>query len=36
MPGATHFLPMLSPEAVRHTLAAALDADGVASPGSAR
>lgn len=36
VPGATHFLPMLSPDAVRHTLVAALDTDGVASPGSAR
>ncbi len=36
IPGATHFLPMLSPEAVRHTLVAALDSHGVASPGSAR
>ena len=36
VPGATHFLPMLSPHAVREALVAALDADGVASPGSAR
>ena len=36
VPGSTHFLPMLNPDAVRHTLMAALDTDGVASPGSAR
>jgi pimeloyl-ACP methyl ester carboxylesterase len=36
VPGATHFLPMLSPDAVREALVAALDADGVVSPGSAR
>lgn len=36
VPGATHFLPMLSPDAVREALVAALDTDGVASPGSAR
>ncbi len=36
VPGSTHFLPMLNPDAVRHTLMAALDSDGVASPGSAR
>lgn len=34
--GATHFLPMLSPEAVRIALSEQLDADGVASTGSAR
>lgn len=36
VPGATHFLPMLSPDAVREALVTALDTDGVASPGSAR
>lgn len=36
VPGATHFLPMLSPDSVREALVAALDTDGVASPGSAR
>jgi pimeloyl-ACP methyl ester carboxylesterase len=36
VPGATHFLPMLSPDAVREALVVALDTDGVASPGSAR
>lgn len=36
VPGGTHFLPMLSPDAVRAALVAALDADGVVSPGSAR
>lgn len=34
--GATHFLPMLNPDAVRAALLKQLDADGVASPGSAR
>ena len=34
--GSTHFLPMLSPDAVRIALSGQLDADGVASPGSAR
>lgn len=36
VPGATHFLPMLSPDAVREALVEQLDADGVASTGSAR
>ena len=36
VPGSTHFLPMLGPDAVREALVAALDTDGVASPGSAR
>lgn len=36
VPGSTHFLPMLGPDAVREALIAALDADGVASSGSAR
>jgi hypothetical protein len=36
VPGSTHFLPMLSPDAVREALVAALDTHGVASPGSAR